>query len=191
MMPHPMRILHILIALLFSNLVSAQFIKEKAINAQLGYGISVPYNSLDDISDTGFFAQGELVLSAASWVEFRPYAGILITNSDGRDIDGTPTAELAESKAFLIGGKARIRAPIRWVAPYIEAGIGASIGKFETQTFFDSIERSGLIYHLPVSFGLELGRNNNFDLGFMYFFQPTVQQFAGAFTIGVTFPLNN
>ena len=34
-------------------------------------------------------------------------------------------------------------------------------------------------------------KNNNVDLGFTYYFQPSVQQFVGAFAVGITFPLNN
>jgi len=181
----------LLIIVLTSNLIEAQFIKEKSINAQIGYGISVPYNSVDEIADDGFFAQGELVLKAASWFEFRPYAGFILTSSNGKDLNDNPTNEKAESKAFLLGGKIRVRAPIPWVAPYIETGIGASIGKFETFTAFDNIDKSGIIYHIPFSLGLELGRNNNVDLGLTYFFQPSVEQFVGAFAIGLTFPLND
>ena len=59
----------LLIIILTSNLTEAQFIKEKSINAQIGYGISVPYNSIDEVADGGFFAQGELVLKVASWIE--------------------------------------------------------------------------------------------------------------------------
>lgn len=179
----------IIITLLTLNQSKAQFIKEKSINAQIGYGLSVPYNSIDEIADDGFFLQGEYVLKIASWIELKPYAGFILTNSNGKDLNDNPTNELGTTKAFLIGGKGRIRAPIPWVAPYIEIGIGASIGKFETFTAFTTIDRSGLIYHIPFSFGLELGRNHNFDLGFTYYFQPTVEQFAGAFAFGVSFPL--
>ncbi|MEM7486188.1 MAG: hypothetical protein AAF348_13355 [Bacteroidota bacterium] len=185
------KLLILLIIVLTSNVVEAQFIKEKSINAQIGYGISVPYNSIDDIADDGFFAQGELVLKVKSWIEFRPYAGFVLTNSNGEDLNGNPTNEIAESKAFLLGGKARVRAPIPWVAPYVEIGIGTSIGKFETFTAFDNINKSGVIYHIPFSIGLELGKNNNVDLGLAYYFQPSVEQFAGAFAVGITFPLNN
>lgn len=181
----------LLILILTSTLVEAQFIKERSINAQIGYGLSVPYNSIGDIVDDGFFAQGELVLKVASWVEFRPYAGFIMTRSNGKDVNDNPTYEKAETKAFLLGGKARVRVPIPWVAPYVEIGIGTSIGKFETFTAFDNINKSGIIYHIPVSFGLELGRNNNVDLGFTYYFQPTIEQFAGAFAIGITIPLKN
>lgn len=174
-----------------SNFIEAQFIKQKSINAQIGLGLSEPYNSTDEIVDNGFFAQGELVLKAASWVEFRPYAGVISTSSNGKDINDNPTNEKAETKAFLLGAKARVRAPIPYVAPYFEIGIGTSIGKFETFTAFDEIKKSGIIYHIPFSLGLELGRNNNVDLGLTYFIQPSAKQFAGALAIGLTFPLNN
>lgn len=183
--------LTLLIIILTSNLVGAQFIKEKSINAQIGYGISVPYNSIDEVTDTGFLVQGELVLKVDSWFELRPYAGFILTNSNGKDLNGNPTNEKAESKAFLLGGKARVRAPIPWVAPYFEIGIGTSIGKFETFTAYDNIDKGGIIYHIPFSIGLELGKNNNVDLGFTYYFQPSVQQFVGAFAVGITFPLDN
>ena len=183
--------LTLLIIILISSQVEAQFIKEKSISAQIGYGLSAPYNSVDEIVDDGFFMQGELVLKVASWVELRPYAGLILTSSNGKDLDNNPTDELAESKAFLLGGKVRVRAPIPWVAPYIEIGIGTSIGKFETYTAFDDIDKSGIIYHIPFSFGLELGRNNNVDLGFSYYFQPSVEQYVGAFTLGITIPLKN
>ncbi len=181
----------LIVIILTSNLVDAQFIKEKSINAQIGYGLSAPNNSVDEIVDDGFFAQGEFVLKVTSWFELRPYAGLILTNSNGKDLNDNPTDERAESKAFLLGGKARVRAPIPWVAPYIEFGIGTSIGKFETFTAFDNIDKSGIIYHIPFSFGLELGRNNNVDLGFAYYLQPTVEQYVGAFALGITIPLKS
>ena len=179
------------VAIVFTvNVINAQFIKSKSISTQIGFGLSAPVNSTADFMDTGFFVQGELILEIESWLELRPYVGFVSTNPIGEDFDGNPTNEFATTKALLLGGKARVRAPIKWAAPYFEIGIGTSIGSFETSTDFDVISRSGLIYHVPVSLGLELGRNNNFDLGFSYYLQPSVEQFTGAVTIGVTFPLN-
>lgn len=185
------KILIVLILFFTSNLVEAQFIKEKEINAQIGLGISTPNNSIDKVINNGFFAQGELVLKVASWFELRPYAGFIVTNSTGKDVYDNPTNEKAESKALLLGGKARLRAPIPWIAPYFEIGIGTSIGKFETFTAFDNIDKSGIIYHIPFSIGVELGKNNNVDLGFTYYSQPSVEQLVGAFAVGITFPLDN
>lgn len=179
-----------LLLILTSNLIEAQFIKEKSINLQIGYGVSSPYNGADEVVDGGFFTQGELVLKAASWVEFRPYIGFISTRSNGKDLNNNPTNEKAELKAFLVGAKTRLRAPIPWIAPYVEIGIGSSVGKFVTITAIDNIDKSGITYHIPVSLGLELGKNNNVDLGLSYYFQPEVQQFAGAFAFGITIPLN-
>jgi len=183
------RTLTLLIMILISNLTAAQFIKKKSINAQIGYGLSFPYESFSEISADGFYLQGELVLKAYSWLELKPYAGLIITKSNGKDVNDNPTDEKVESKAFLLGGKARVRAPIPWVAPYIEIGIGASIGKFETLTGFVNIDKSGFIYHIPFSLGLELGKNNNTDIGFTYYFQPSVEQFTAAFAVGFNIPL--
>ena len=183
-------ILLLLATILVSTIVHAQFIKEKSLSVQIGYGLSAPFNSVTDVVDDGFFAQTELVLSAANWIEFRPYAAFILTSSNGEDLNNNPTTERAETTAVLLGGKARVRAPIKWVAPYLELGLGASIGKFETFTAFDNIAKNGIIYHIPLAIGLELGPNNTIDLGLAYFLQPTVEQFAGAFALGVSFPLN-
>ena len=183
------RPLLLLMIILISHLTNAQFIKQKAINFQIGYALSIPDNSYDEIADGGFFTQGELVLKAYSWFEIRPYAGLIFTNSNGKDLNDNPTNEKAESKAFLIGGKLRLRAPIPWVAPYLEIGVGASVGKFETVAGFTNIDKSGFIYHIPFSMGLELGRKNNFDLGLVFYIQPTVEQFVGAYALGFTIPL--
>ena len=43
----------LLIIILTSNFAEAQFIKEKSINAQIGYGLSAPNNSVDEIIDDG------------------------------------------------------------------------------------------------------------------------------------------
>jgi hypothetical protein len=171
--------------------INAQSITLESINAQIGLGISSPYDSRDEIADTGFFLQGELVYKVASWLELKPYAGLILTSSNGKDLNDNPTDEKATSKAFLAGGKARIRVPIRWVAPYIELGIGASIGKFETLTVFDNISKNGLAYHIPFALGLELGKNNGVDLGFTYYFHPSLKQYSGALALGITIPIKS
>ena len=179
----------LIVILLISNIANAQFIKEKSITAQIGYAITVPDNGEDNVINSGFYAQGELMLKVTSWFSIRPYAGLILTNSNEKDVNDQPTDERGETKAFLLGGKGRVRAPIPWVAPYVEVGIGTSIGKFETVTAFDAIDKSGIIYHIPFSLGLELGKNHNVDVGFVYYFQPSVEQYVGALAVGITFPL--
>lgn len=181
----------ILLLILIANtaVVQGQFIKDKSINALIGYAITIPYESTDDIADSGFYVQGEFVLQATSWFELRPYLGYFTTSSDGTDLNNNPTDETATSKAFILGGKARVRAPIPYVAPYFEIGLGTSIGTFETMTAFSDITKSGMILHIPIAFGLELGKSNNVDLGLSYYIQPSVEQVAGGFALGISIPL--
>ncbi|ASV29882.1 hypothetical protein [Maribacter cobaltidurans] len=183
--------LFIVFLILITSGASAQFIKEKSVNALIGYGLSYPNNSLGDIYNDGLYLQGELVLKAASWVSFRPYAGFIFTGNQGKDFNGEPTDESASSKALLLGGKARLRGPIPWVAPYLELGVGTSIGSFRTMTYFDDFDKTGVIYHMPLSFGLELGKHHNVDLGFTYYYQPNVEQMVGAFAVGLNIPLRS
>ena len=183
--------LTLLIIVLTSNFVDAQFIKEKSISAQIGLGRSAPNKSTDEVDDNGFFAKGELILKIFSWVEFRPYTGLIRTSTDGKDIYGNPSDEKAISKALLIGGKTRLLVPIPGLEPYIEVGIGTSIGRFVTSTTFHDIEKTGIIYHTPFTIGVVLGKKRKFDLGLSVYDQPSVEQIVGAFAVGITFPLKN
>lgn len=177
------------ICTLILSTATAQFIKEQSLGVQIGFGLSTPYYSTTSVVDDGFFAQGELIMKVKNWLELRPYAGVILTNSDGLDLDDNPTDEKATSKAFLMGGKLRLRAPIPYFAPYIEGGIGTSIGSFETVDRLGTIDKSGIIYHVPFSIGVELGKMGKVDIRLSYFFQPSVEQYAGAAAIGVEFTL--
>lgn len=182
------KILVLILIILASAQVKAQLIKEKAIDALIGYGLSAPYDDVD-ITGSGFYVQGEYVLTLAKWIDIRPYAGLILTKTDDNKQNSPEYKSTAN--AFLIGGKTRITAPIPWVAPYIEFGIGASIGSFETFTPFRNIDESGLFMHIPFSIGLELGPKHNFDIAFTYYFHNSVEQFAGAAAFGISFPLDN
>lgn len=179
----------VILVLLATVQVKSQLVKEESIAFSVGYGLSAPYDDVN-IAATGFYLQGEYVLTLAKWLDMRPYAGLILTKSKGEDLNENPTPYKATSKAFLIGGKTRITAPIPWVAPYIEAGVGASIGSFRTFTPYTDIDKSGLILHVPCSIGLELGPNHNFDIAFTYYFHPSMKQFSGAAAFGISFPIN-
>ena len=170
--------------------VQAQFIKEKSISAGIGYGYTFPKESLSPFSNRGFFAQGELVLKSTNWVSFRPYLGLVLNSSDSRDIYYIPANDRTSTKALMLGGKARLRAPIPYIAPYLEIGIGTSIGKFETISSYDNINKNGITYHIPFSLGVELGKNHGVDLGLRYYFQPEIRQDVYVVAIGLVFPLN-
>ncbi|MBC7847975.1 MAG: hypothetical protein H7Y10_15950 [Flavobacterium sp.] len=173
----------------FSNLAKAQPRKGEFIKASVGLGLTAPYDE-EDITGSGFYAQGEYVFGITKWFGLRPYAGFVLTSADkNTDPQNQPEYKVT-SKAFLLGGKARILAPIPWVAPYFEVGVGASIGSFETYTPYTNIKKNGIVTHIPFTVGLALGPKHNLDLAFTYYYQPSVQQFSGATAIGFSFPLN-
>jgi len=180
-----------ILAVFFSISVAAQPSKGQSIDVEIGYGISIPYASSSDAIGSGFYAQGEYVLGITKWFGIRPYAGVILTWPDNNDNTFNQDNLEVTSRAFLIGGKIRLAAPIPWVAPFVEFGIGASTGSFKNfDGSTENIEKSGIIDHYPFTLGLAIGRNHNYEFSFAYYYQPEVEQFVGAITLGYSFPLD-
>lgn len=162
------------------------------IKASIGFGSSTSHYKEENpeiIDGSGFYAQGEYVIGIKKWFSVRPYAGFIIT-STSEDKVKNPQNYKVETKAFFLGGKVRFCAPIPWVAPFIESGIGASIGSFETYTNYVNEKKSGVVAHVPISFGLAIGRKNNIELGVSFYSNLSTQQSFGGFTAGYSFPLD-
>ncbi|MET7030630.1 hypothetical protein [Sediminicola luteus] len=176
-------------ALLTTHIVMAQPKKGEFINASIGLGVSAPYEEVD-IYGSGFYALGEYVFAMTKWFGVKPYAGLIFTSPDKNSTQEDLSQYKVTSNAFLLGGKIRLAAPIPWVAPYIETGLGVSLGSFETYTPNTNIKKKGLLMHLPISTGLALGRDHNIDFAFTYYYHPSVDQFSGALAVGLSFPLN-
>lgn len=188
------QLLYILLFTIFlPQLSTAQTQKGRFIDVSIGLGFSAANTQSEEIEtiSSGFYAQGEYVFGLTKWFSVRPYAGFILTSSDKNNIreENQPEYEVT-TKAFLIGGKLRLTAPIPYVAPYIETGLGASIGAFRTFTEFSDIEENGIIYHIPFTIGLALGREHKVGIEFTYFFHPSIDQFAGAVAAGITFSLD-
>lgn len=172
---------------IFCNTVYAQPQTGEFINASIGLGLCAPDDETDIIGD-GFYAQAEYVWAPNSWFGVRPYVGVIIASG------GSEEPELkgynVKSNAALLGAKVRLAAPIPYVAPFIEAGLGMSVGSFETYTPFTNIKKSGVLLHIPFNFGLAIGRRHNYEVKFTYYFHNSVDQYAGAAALGFTFPIN-
>ncbi|MDO5104838.1 hypothetical protein [Capnocytophaga sp.] len=167
----------------------AQFIKQKAIEVKVGNGSSMSTAGKTNVVVNGFASEGTFVLKIKSWFELRPYMGFITAKSIGKDFDNNPTPEKTQTKAFYLGGKARVKAPIRWVAPYLELGRGLSVGSFKNVTLNHNEEVKGLAPHAMFSLGLALGRNGNVDLSFSTYLLPSANQIMGGFFIGMAFPI--
>jgi len=177
----------ILIAASFCNSLQAQSEKEQFIHASVGIGLAAPYDE-STVDADGFYAQGEYVYKVLSWFDVRPYAGVIFASG------GSDEPELQQYKmkanAFMLGTKVRVLAPIPYVAPFIESGVGLSAGNFQTYTEYTDVKKSGVLLHIPFAFGLALGRHHNFEVKFTYYYHNTAEQFSGAVAAGYSFPLN-
>lgn len=173
--------------ILSSNNTNAQTERGEFINTSIGIGMITPDDETDIIG-SGFYAQGEYVYNVLSWFGFRPYAGVVFASGES-DVVGMEQYEVKQN-AFLLGAKARITAPIPYVAPFFESGIGMSAGEFRTYTPYVDIDKKGLQLHVPVVFGLAIGRKHNYELKFVYYFHQNVEQASGATSIGFSFPIN-
>ncbi|WJS96445.1 hypothetical protein NYQ10_08270 [Flavobacterium johnsoniae] len=180
-----------LFACLFSSLIQGQT-EGKFIKASIGFGSSTSHYEEENpeiIDGFGFYTQAEYIIGIKKWFSVRPYAGLIITSTD-EDKIRNPQNYKVETKAFFLGGKVRLCAPIPWVAPFVETGIGASIGSFETYTEYVNEKKSGVVAHVPISFGLAVGRKNNIELGVSFYSNLSTEQSFGGFTAGYTFPLD-
>lgn len=177
------------LSLIVATTAYAQPQKGRFINASFGIGITFPYDDFD-ISGSGFYAQAEYVMGIKTWFGVRPYAGFIFTSP--ADSDNPNLADFkVSSKAFMVGGKVRVVAPIPWAAPFIEIGVGASIGTFETFTPLTNIDESGVFIHIPYSLGLALGPKHNVELAVTYYEHPSLEQVNGGVGITLSFPLIN
>lgn len=174
------------ITVLFLHLSHAQPRKGEFVSAGIGLGITSP-DDLTDIAASGFYTQGEYIFAFTRWFGVRPYAGLMLNNTDTEIGDPNLSEYRISSKALMFGGKIRVAAPIPWVAPYIEIGMGASIGSFETYTPYTNIKKNGLQPHVPFAFGLAIGHKNEVDFGFTFYSIPSAEQIASAMELGFTF----
>ena len=179
---------------LLFHCVKAQSDKDQKqfIKASIGYGLSVPLDDeYSDIMGSGIYLQGEYEYQVSQWFSASTYAGFIFTSLG----DGTTNSVFEDytvsSDAFLIGGKGRLSVPIPWFAPYLELGLGASFGKFETKIPDVIEEDSGLLVHIPYAIGVVLGPDHNVDVGFTYYVHPSVRQYSGALAIGCKFSIDN
>ncbi len=88
------------------------------------------------------------------------------------------------------GAKGRLLAPIPWVAPYLELGLGAAACHFSTRSgavvehVFD-----GVTYEIPFSLGLALGSRHQFEIALQYLIHPEAKQVGGGFAVGMRIPV--
>jgi hypothetical protein len=178
-----------LLTLILSQLTYAQPKTGKFLHATAGLGISTATYEDETFGGSGFYAQAEYVNAVTKWFGFRPYVGVIFTSPS--ENENFPDSKYsATSNALMLGAKVRVCAPIPYVAPYLETGLGLSIGKFETYTPATDIKKNDVITHIPFTLGAAVGRKHLIEIAFTYYFQPSVDQYSGAAAVGVSFALD-
>ena len=133
------------------------------IAAWLGYGLSSAEKD-DGPMGEGFYAEGEYILMLSEWFSPRAYAGTLITFSNADPVCRENGIKCAVSaKIGFLGVKGRLTIPIPYIAPFLELGIGTSIGTMTTRTLTVDDGMTGITYHVPFAIGLSLGEDHSFD----------------------------
>jgi hypothetical protein len=178
-----------LLALLVAPRVDARDEEETphVLGVTAGLGFSLPIDDTIDANGNGAFGEVEYIYQRLEWLTPRAYAGVVLTWPE--DCGDNPCD--VSSKIGFVGIKGRLLAPIPYLAPFIELGVGASLGSLTTRvaTLVD-VEESGLMYHIPFTLGLVLGKSREVELSFKYLFHPAQEQFNGAVALGFTFPLH-
>jgi hypothetical protein len=186
----------LIFTLFFSNQAKCQT-EGNSIKGSIGFASSGSYYIENygsqeevDVMGGGPYFQAEYIIGLKSWFSVRPYAGGIFTSVEkNQTLQNQPQYKVT-TNAFLLGAKVRLCAPIPWVAPFIEGGIGTSIGKFETFTPNLNFNKSDVLLHIPFSIGLAIGRRNNFEIGISGYFHPAAKQSSGIFAVGYNFPLD-
>jgi hypothetical protein len=156
----------------------------------VGFAVGLGFTSTEagghEGQGSGGFLEGEYVYRPSIFFAPRVYAGGLVTFPD-KDSCGVEPCKV-HSQIMLLGAKARLVAPIPYVAPFIEGGIGLSLGHLRTldQSDIDE-EMTGLTLHVPFALGLAMGRNHDLSVSFGYLIHPFFSQFSGALTVGMAF----
>jgi hypothetical protein len=152
-----------------------------------GLGGSIPYQG-NHGSGTGLYVEGEYAVEPTNWFIPRAYAGLLLTfpNTSSCDSPGVPCD--VSAKIGFVGVKARLIAPIPYVAPFFELGVGLSVGVLTTRTPQENDGSVNVAYHIPVTLGLALGKDHNVEVALGYLVHPTIQA-DGALAFSLSFPL--
>ena len=126
-------------------------------------------------------------MKPTTWLVPKAYAGVLVTGADSSSCDGGATPCDVSAKIGFAGGKVRLIAPIPYVAPFIEGGIGLSFGALTSRNPEADYGTANVAYHVPIGAGLVLGEM--FELGLEYLLHPGAGQIDGAFALSFMFPL--
>jgi hypothetical protein len=160
----------------------------KLLVLSIGPAFAFPDDSnQNDGYGLGVYAGFEYALLPTRWFSPRAFAGLLLASADENSCNGGALPCHVSAQIGVLGIKARFTIPIPYVAPFIEAGVGMSVGAMSTQTVDIDKRLSGVAYNIPLSIGLSfgIGQRRFMELAFAFLDHPELSQIDGAFTVSL------
>jgi hypothetical protein len=138
---------------------------------------------------TGVYARVEYLPWRDSWFTPKVYSGMLFTRPDGDCGLGVTPCDVSSRIGFL-GGAARLMAPVPYFGPFVELGVGASVGQMATRSGpAADLRWSGVTYHVPWAVGVAFGSRHEYEVALQYLVHPDQHQTSGAVALGFGFQL--
>lgn len=168
--------------------------RDHAIEIAVGWGISSALgrdSAGRDLegSGSGGYGQGEYVYRRVPWATPRAYAGLLMTFPEGDCGPDVAPCDVSAKIGFL-GVKVRLMAPIPYFGPFIELGIGGTVGSLTTRVGGTvNVSHAGVTYHVPVTLGIAFGRRHQYTFALHFLAHPEQEQAGGGFAVGIGFPV--
>ena len=165
---------------------------EHAIDLTGGYGLSFPYDD-SNVHGSGLIGGAEYGFVRSPWAGLRSYATLIWTWPRGEEAECKLVASHCEvtANALMLGAKGRFAIPIPYVAPFIELGLGATLGALRTQTEYRQKAIDGIALHIPLTLGLAIGPQHDLDIAMVFYFHPAPKQVNGGYALGVSIPLES
>jgi hypothetical protein len=162
---------------------------DHAMGMTAGVALAAPdSNARRDGYGFGAMLMAEYVKAPGNWFSPRFYTGLVLASPQPTCTDAFP-CDISAYLAFL-GAKFRLLLPIPYVGPFLELGLGASVGHMAAHVGQSlAYDASGLFFEIPFAFGLALGAEHRFQLSFQYLLHPGQSMGTGALSIGYDFSI--
>lgn len=158
------------------------------VSAGIGYAAA---GSRGDGIGTGVAGGIECVDPWNLWISARIYAAGVHVRADESSCEPSVSPCAISNRVALLGLRLRwLIIAGRRVGPFIEGGIGTSLGEMETRLGADGShaaidEHRTAAFHGPVSFGLAIGKSGRHDIAFDYYFHGGSEHVAGSLSVNI------
>lgn len=164
---------------------------EPSVDVSIGAALTSPHQRSKTLG-AGPYAEAEYAVPLEEFVGLRAFGALLFTFPQTRDVEQCSVVDCdVTAQVLMVGGKGRLSAPVPWVSPFVEAGLGLSFGAVTTQTNVRNIEigPASATINIPVAVGVALGSMRETELTLTGIFHPEAKQYAVALTITVSVPV--